>query len=113
MAVAAATFHPLAALSLFYSLAIHMHRSLGEWPETIGDKGFSPDLVMHSNIAQLTFGALLLACIFIAPIAILLCTCVSRMRPGLRYLGIYTLTSGVALGAIMLAPDGFLKWWWD
>ena len=113
MAIAAATFHPIAALSLFYSLAIHIHRSHGGWPETFSDKGFPQGLVMHSDLAQLTFGSLLLACIFIVPIAILLCACVPRMRPGLGFLGIYALTSGAALGAMMLAPDPFLSWWWD
>jgi len=113
MAIAAATFHPIAALSLFYSLAIHMHRSHGGWPLRLGDEGFPLGLVMHSDLAQLTFGSLLLACMFIVPIAILLCACVPRMRPGRGYLGIYTLTSGAALGAMMLAPDPFLSWWWD
>ena len=113
MAIAAATFHPIAALSLFYSLAMHMHRSHGGWPVTFGDEGFPQGLAMHTDLAYFTFGSLLLACLFIVPIAILLCACVPRMRPGMGYLGVYALTSGAALGAMMLAPDPFLSWWWD
>src|SRR5262245_50988102 len=29
-------------LALFYSLVIHMHQSLGRWPTSIGENGFSP-----------------------------------------------------------------------
>jgi len=113
MAIAAAAFHPIASLCLFYSLAIHMHRRLGGWPRMIGDQGFPRDLVMHADLTYFTFGSLLLGCIFVWPVAVLLCVCVPRMRPGLRYLGIYALTCGAAFGAMLLAPDPFLDWWWD
>jgi hypothetical protein len=32
-------------LVLFYSLAVHMHRSLGEWPASIGERGFPAALI--------------------------------------------------------------------
>ena len=60
LAAAAAAFHPMLVVGLFYSLAAHMHRRLGGWPERIGDAGFPDDLVMHANIAHGAFGALLL-----------------------------------------------------
>ena len=43
------------ALLLFYSLAIHTHRSLGGWPEGIGESGFPPALSLHANIATTFF----------------------------------------------------------
>ena len=113
MAIAAAAFHPLASLCLFYSLAIHMHRRLGGWPRVIGDQDFPRGLVMHADLALHAFGSMLLGCIFVLPIAVLLCVCVPRIRPGLRYLGIYAVTCGAAFGAMLLAPDPFLYWWWD
>ena len=113
IALTAATFPPIASLGLFYSLAIHMHRRLGEWPRVIGDQGFPRDLVVHADVAQFAFGFVLLVSIFAWPLAVLLCACAPRLRPGLRYLGIYALTCGLAFGAMGLAPDPFLDWWWD
>jgi len=112
-AVVAAALHPFLSVSLFYSLAIHMHRCLGGWPGTMGEAGFPSDLKIHVELAQLTFGSLLLACIFVWPIVAVLCAWVPRLRPGLRYLGIYALASGMAFGAMHLAPGPFLYWWWD
>ena len=113
IAVAAVAFHPIASLCLFYSLAIHMHQSLGEWPHVIGDQGFPQGLVVHADVASFTFGTLLAACLFVLPIAVLLCACVPRLRFALRYLGMYALTSGTTFGAMLLAPEPFLSWWWD
>ncbi len=105
--------HPLLSIVLFFSLAIHMHRSLGRWPSSLGDRGFPPALVAHADSALSTFGALLLACIFVWPLALVLCTVVPKWRPGLRYLGLYAIASSLTYGAMMLAPDPFLSWWWD
>ena len=113
VAVAAATLHPIASLVLFYSLALHMHRTLGGWPQTIGQAGFPPGLKSHADLAQQTLGSLILACMFAWPIAALLCMNNSKLRPGLRYLGIYALTSGLSLLAMRFAPEQFLVWWWD
>ena len=113
IASAAAAFHPIATLGLFYSLAIHMYRRLGGWPRVIGNRDFPEGLVIHADLAGHAYGSLLLGCIFAWPLAVLLCACVPGLRSGLRYLGIYAFTSGAAFGAMMLAPDPFLYWWWD
>jgi len=34
-------------ISLFYTLAIHMHRALGAWPASLGKRGFPPSLALH------------------------------------------------------------------
>jgi len=112
-AVAAAAFHPLLVVGLFYSLAVHMHRRLGGWPERIGDAGFPDDLVVHANIAQGAFGALLLGGLLVLPLALVFCACVPGLRWSLRYLGIYGFLSVAAVGITQLAPTPFLNWWWD
>lgn len=106
-------FHPLASTALFYSLAFHMHRSLDGWPRTLGNQGFPRALAVHADVAIFVFGALAAACVFIWPLAVVLCTCVRKLRPGLRFLGVYALTSAVAFGAMLLAPAPYLNWWWD
>lgn len=113
MPLAAAAFLPVASLCLFYSLALHMHGRLGGWPRVIGYQDFPQGLVMHADLALLTFGSMLLGGIFVCPLAALLCACVPGLRPGLRYVGIYAFTCVVAYGAMLLAPDAFLNWWWD
>ena len=51
----------LLMLALFYSLAIHMYQSLGGWPTSIGERGFSSLLTTHAYIATDYFAILLLS----------------------------------------------------
>ena len=113
LAVAVAAFPPLLVVGLFYSLALHMHRRLGAWPERIGNRGFPDDLVLHADVAQGAFGALLLGGILFLPLAMLFCLCVPGLRSSLRYLGIYGCGSVAAFALMQLAPAPFLYWWWD
>jgi len=103
----------LLMFSLFYSLAFHMHHSLGGWPTSIGEIGFPAPLVTHGNIATTYFGVLFLVSIFVWPVAFLLCLLVRRWRVYLYYLGVYALACLVCFGAMLLAPAPFLNWWWD
>ena len=112
-AVAAAILLPALFLGLFATLAVHMHRALGGWPETIGSDGFPSALALHDDLASLAFAALIFGGMLVWPLAVLLCAVVPRMRPGLRYLGIYAVACGVAIAAMQLAPGDFLNWWWD
>lgn len=113
LAVAAAAFHPLLVVGLFYSLALHMHRRLGGWPERLGEEGFPDALVLHAGIAHGAFGALLLGVLLVLPLALVFCACVPGARSGLPYLGINGFLSVVAFGITQLAPAPFLNWWWD
>ena len=113
LAVAAAAFHPLLVVGLFYSLALHMHRRLGAWPERIGDEGFPDDLVLHADLTEGAFGSLLLGGLLILPLGLLFCICVPGWRSGLRYLGIYGCGALAAVAIMQLAPAPFLYWWWD
>ncbi len=112
-AAAAAIGLPVVFLGLFASFAVHMHRALGGWPEVIGTRGFPSDLVLHFDIAAWAFTIMLLGGMTAWPLAVLLCAVVPRMRPGLRYLGLYAVACGAALALMQLAPDPFLDWWWD
>jgi hypothetical protein len=103
----------LAMLGLFYSLAIHMQRSLGGWPESIGRSGFPPPLIAHADLASLSFSALLLVAILAWPTACVLSASIRRWRGALLYLGIFALSSALCFAAMMLAPSQFLYWWWD
>ncbi len=108
-----AVFAPLLMLALFYSLAIHMHRSLGAWPTSIGDRGFPAPLVTHGYIATNYFGVLQVVSIFVWPVAFLVCLSVRRWRGCLYYFGVYAFAYLLCFGAVFLAPSRFLNWWWD
>ena len=109
----AAVLPALLMLLLFYSLAIHMHQSLGAWPSSIGERGFPARLVIHGHIAVNYFSIFVLVSIFAWPIAFLLCALIRRWRVCIYYLGVYALACLVCFGAMLLAPSQFLIWWWD
>src|SRR6266700_2163231 len=113
IAVSVAVLPALLMLALFYSLAIHMHQSLGAWPTAIGERGFPPGLITHGSIAANYFTILLLVSISAWPVAFLLCVLIRRWRVSVYYLGVYALTCLVCFGAMLLAPSKFLVWWWD
>ena len=112
-AVGGAALPAVLMLALFYSLAVHMHRSLGAWPASIGDTGFSAHLITHDSIATNYFFAWFLLSIFAWPAAFLLCLVIRRWRVCVYYLGVYALAGVVCFGAMLLAPSQFLNWWWD
>jgi hypothetical protein len=103
----------LATLGLFYSLAIHMHQSLGGWPTSIGERGFPSPLVTHAGIATGWFAVLFLASVVAWPIALVLCALVRRWRGGVFYLGAYALSCLICCVGMLIAPAPFLYWWWD
>ncbi|MHC5002062.1 MAG: hypothetical protein ACYTJ0_02970 [Planctomycetota bacterium] len=103
----------IAMLGLFYSLAVHMHRSLGAWPAAIGTRGFAPSLETHAGMASGCFGIQLLVNLLALPVALLLCASIRRWRTGLFYLGVYALSYSVGFVLMLLAPSPFLNWWWD
>ena len=100
-------------LTLFYSLAIHMHQSPGGWPTTIGDRGFPPSLVIHADLQWMYVVALVLVSVFVLPIILLVCLIVPAWRRFVVYLILYALFYGICWGLMFLAPKPFLNWWWD
>ena len=100
-------------LALFYSLAVRLYQHLGKWPESIGDAGFPHSLIIHESISINYFVILLLLNLFVWPIVLLLCAIIRSGRGLVSYLGIHILSYFVSWGLMLLAPSGFLNWWWD
>ncbi len=100
-------------LALFYSLALHMWLFFGGWPANIGMRGFSPILEWHAEIALDAFGGLLLFTVFGWCWITILCAVVPSWRRAVVHLGILALASVACFGLMLMAPEGFLYWWWD
>ncbi len=111
--VVAATLPATVFLGLFASLGYRIHQHFEGWPPPLGTRGFPPTLVLHSDLAFGAFAGIFASCLTVLPLAVLVCALVPRLRPGLRYLGLFALAAGVALAAMMLAPADFQTWWWD
>lgn len=109
----AAILPGLVMAGLFYSLAIHMRQSLGAWPASLGTRGFPSPLITHADIAGQYFSVLLLICMFGWPVACVLSALIRRWKGALFYLGVFALSCSVCFGTMLLAPSGFLYWWWD
>ena len=103
----------LVMVVLFYSLALHMHHTLGGWPSAIGEAGFPPWLITHSHIAAWLLEILVLLAMFAWPLVLLLCLMVRRWRGFVYYLAVYAVSCLVCFGLLSLAPAPFLNWWWD
>lgn len=100
-------------IALFYSLAIHMHHSLGGWPTSIGESGFPSSLVTRSAVTWNIFVLLFLR-LLISPGPILVCLLVDRWRRFAVYFTVYA--SAVLFGFVLtqfVAPAQFLYWWRD
>jgi hypothetical protein len=98
---------------LFCSLALHMHRSLGGWPQGIGELGFSRTLAFHAAVATDYCVALVLISVFVLPLAAVFCAAVPRWRRFLPYLTVYFLVLVGCWGVAHLAPAAYLNWWRD
>jgi hypothetical protein len=103
----------LLMLGLFYSLAIHMRFSLGAWPTSIGEHGFSALLVSHGRVTWQFCAGLAQVSIFVWPAAMLICLLVRRLRRFVVYVLVYALLFVGCWGLMLLAPAPFLNWWWD
>jgi len=102
-----------AFLLLFYSLVLHMHDRLGEWPQSIGNDGFPLALDVHAAIAFNFFLWFLLFTVFVWPVMMLAALLVSRWRDRLAHVVALGLSFWLCWPLILLAPSGFLYWWWD
>lgn len=111
--LAAALVPGTLTLVLFYSLALHMWLFFGGWPANIGTGGFSPILEWHAEIAMDAFGGLLLFTVFGWCWITILCAAVPSWRRTVVHLGVLALASVACFGLMLMAPDGFLYWWWD
>lgn len=99
-------------LLLFYSLVLHMHSSLGGWPASIGNEGFPPALNLHASLTFNAFYWFLLFTVFVWPI-LMLGGLLLRRRLRLAQIVAFGLSFWACWPLILLAPSGFLYWWWD
>ncbi|MCB1228230.1 MAG: hypothetical protein KDK99_20660 [Verrucomicrobiales bacterium] len=102
-----------AMLITFFSLAMHMRLSLGSWPLSIGEAGFSNALRTHAHWATQFFSWVLLVTFFLLPALLLLGLGWKRVRSLWKWFGVHGFTFCLALFLMMLAPAKFLRWWWD
>jgi hypothetical protein len=103
----------LLMLALFYSLAAHMWLRLWAWPAPAGRWETIALLKAHAYVARWYWAIQLLLTGTVLPIALLLCALVRRWRGAVVYLGIYVVAYVISWGIFLLAPSGFLVWWWD
>ncbi|HZR20478.1 MAG TPA: hypothetical protein VFE51_24565 [Verrucomicrobiae bacterium] len=101
------------SLGLFYSLALHMHQSLGTWPASIGERGFPRLLVIHANLCVYFFMALVLSGVFIVPAIIAVCLATPGWRHSVPYFVLYVMLFFACWGVMQFAPEPFLNWWRD
>ncbi len=100
-------------LSLFYSLAVHMHDSLGKWPERIGNHGFSPALNTHAAVALHYFTWFLLFAFLAWPVLVGLFAVFPKARRYLPQVVCLGVSFWIFVPWMFLAPSDFLYWWWD
>jgi hypothetical protein len=101
------------SLVLFYSLAFHMHQSLGKFPEVIGDRVFSPSLKLHGDWALGYFGCLFFFSLFACPFLVFLSATIKGIQPFAGYVAAVGISFWISFGLTFLAPADFLYWWWD
>lgn len=85
-------------MTMIASLAVHMYFSLGGWPLTIGEEGFSSALLFNVNTTHYFFIFLLYVTMFVWPVAVFVCALVLRWRGALPYLALYHVAHCCNLG---------------
>lgn len=110
--ILAATAPSVLMLLAFYTLAFHMYKSLGGWPTSIGEQGFSSILVVHSTLTVWLFIAALYAA-FLTPLPILACLATREWRKAAPYFVLHGALFFVCWELMQLAPEPFLYWWRD
>ena len=103
----------LLLLGLFYTLAWHVHRSLGVWPASIDERGFSPGLSIHVRMTGIYWGAMMLLTLFVWPVAFSVCGLYRPWRRWTTYLIIHILSFVLCTLLMLMAPAPFLDWWID
>jgi hypothetical protein len=100
-------------LMLMGSLAVHMRVALDGWPASIGTRGFPASLRWHATLAMEGWSVVLLATVFLWPVAVLLCGAVPSWRRFVLPLGLFAVAHAICFGLVFLAPKGFVIWLMD
>lgn len=113
IAILVSTLPGILLLCLFYSLALHMHRSLGGWPTSIGERGFPAPLLAHASLTLNFHIAMIWFGMFVLPLAMLGGFLLPNWRRFVPYMALYLLVFCACMGLMQLAPEPFLDWWRD
>ena len=103
--------YAIAIILLFISYSCIMN--FGGWPESIGTRGFSENLLLHVNIQGWYLSNLALITAFVVPFIILICGLVKKWRFLVPYLLIQIVGLIVFLLQMNLAPSEYVYWFWD
>lgn len=102
---------PTCWLLLFYTFVVHVRWSLGRWPE-FGQQLEGWLFAFYIQATQQAAWALV-SSLFIAPVILVACLFCRRWRHVSVYAAAYGAAVGIAIGAMFLAPDPFLNWYFD
>ena len=96
----------------FYLAAAKMYLDLNGWPDNIGYSQVPESTLPYITVATWAFSitGMSIAC---APIALAIFLIAPRLRQHLIYPSLFVIISFLALLLTLLAPSGFLNWWWD
>ena len=100
-------------LGLYYSMAMHMWITLGQWPG-IGENGFPLGLLIHARILQYYAEGWIIWSVFCLPLAIIFTVLARKRFQITKCLAFQLLAFAVVLSVMNhLVPAGFLNWWRD
>ena len=99
-------------LAAFYSLALHMYLSLGDW-SGIGTEGFPDALYVHYALMSYPFFiSFFFPLILFGPLWIIFYL-IKPITPWLDKVAAFGVSCVVSTILNHLAPSGFLYWFWD
>lgn len=102
---------PAFSLLLFYAYVAHVRFSLGQWPK-FGQQLEGWTFAFFDNAVRYVAWAIL-SSLYVAPVILIACLFFRRWRHVSVYAVSYGAAVGIAMGAIFLAPNPFLNWFFD
>lgn len=102
---------PTGWVLLFYAFIPHVWFSLGRWPQ-FGATMKGALLQSHELVVVSLLGAMA-GSLFVVPIIFVGSLFLPRWRHIAVYTASYAAAVGLAFGALFLAPDSFLNWFFD
>jgi len=102
---------PVLWLAIYYGLVVHVRISLGRWPH-FGETFTSWALSTHSRTTW-SLARVLMASLYPAPLVLIGCLFFLRCWHVSLYVLTYAAAVGLAFGAMLLAPNPFLNWFFD
>jgi hypothetical protein len=101
---------PVAWVLLFYAFVAHTRLSLGRWPHF--GEALTGGLWFHEVAVECLIVALA-GSLFVVPVILVGCLFLPRWRHFSVYTTSYAAAVGLSIGALFMAPDPFLNWFFD